>query len=126
MGVRSAPAASRTVFLGSAAEDMRRGALVTVDHHRGFRKKHQPGWEYHDPTLVDPHSGTLDTSARFRRTMFDAGLEQTVIKMLARRRRPPRVEQTGRLRVHRRRAAWRPPRNDPRRLGPVGGSVARC
>ncbi|MGC5248110.1 class I SAM-dependent methyltransferase [Gordonia sp. DT219] len=70
-----------TVFLGSAAEAA--GAvIVTVDHHRGS-EEHQPGWEYHDTTLVDPHSGTLDTSARFRRTMFDAGLEQTVIGMLA-------------------------------------------
>ncbi|MFT4125016.1 MAG: class I SAM-dependent methyltransferase [Gordonia sp. (in: high G+C Gram-positive bacteria)] len=70
-----------TVYLGAAAEAA--GAvLVTVDHHRGS-EEHQPGWEYHDPALVDAHSGTLDTSARFRRTMFDAGLEQTVIGMLA-------------------------------------------
>ena len=70
-----------TVYLGSAAESC--GAVVvTVDHHRGS-EEHQPGWEYHDPSLVDPHSGTLDTSARFRRTMFDAGLENTVIGMLA-------------------------------------------
>lgn len=70
-----------TVFLGSAAEAAG-AALVTVDHHRGS-EEHQPGWEYHDPTLVDPHTGTLDTSARFRQTMFDAGLEATVIGMLA-------------------------------------------
>ncbi|MGV9858667.1 class I SAM-dependent methyltransferase [Gordonia sp. NPDC003425] len=70
-----------TVFLGAAAEPL--GAtIVTVDHHRGS-EEHQPGWEYHDSTLVDPHTGTLDTSARFRRTMFDAGLEGTVIGVLA-------------------------------------------
>lgn len=70
-----------TVYLGAAAEPF--GAtIVTVDHHRGS-EEHQPGWEYHDTSLVDPHTGTLDTSARFRRTMFDAGLEQTVIGLLA-------------------------------------------
>ncbi|WP_299571781.1 class I SAM-dependent methyltransferase [uncultured Williamsia sp.] len=69
-----------TVWLGAAAAPL--GALVvTIDHHRGS-EEHQPGWEYHDTDLVDPHTGTLDTSARFRRTMFDAGLEQTVIGML--------------------------------------------
>ncbi|GAA3044827.1 class I SAM-dependent methyltransferase [Gordonia defluvii] len=70
-----------TVFLGAIAEA--HGALLaTVDHHRGS-EEHQPGWEYHDTSLVDPHTGTLDTSARFRRTMFDAELEQTVIGMIA-------------------------------------------
>ncbi|SDU82695.1 class I SAM-dependent methyltransferase [Gordonia westfalica] len=70
-----------TVFLGSAAE-ANDAVLVTVDHHRGS-EEHQPGWEYHDESLVDPHTGTLDTSARFRRTMFDAGLEKTVVGLLA-------------------------------------------
>lgn len=70
-----------TVFLGDAAEAT--GAiLATIDHHRGS-EEHQPGWEYHDESLVDPHAGTLDTSARFRRTMFDAGLESTVVGVLA-------------------------------------------
>jgi predicted O-methyltransferase YrrM len=70
-----------TVWLGAAAQPL--GALVvTVDHHRGS-EEHQPGWEYHDTALVDPHTGTLDTSARFRRTMYDAGLESTVIGVLA-------------------------------------------
>ncbi|MDL9936569.1 class I SAM-dependent methyltransferase [Gordonia sp. ABSL1-1] len=70
-----------TVFLGSAAAPL--GAtIVTVDHHRGS-EEHQPGWEYHDPELVDPHAGTLDTSARFRRTIFEADLERTVIGVLA-------------------------------------------
>ncbi|GAA1460915.1 class I SAM-dependent methyltransferase [Williamsia maris] len=71
-----------TVYLGAAAQPV--GAtVVTIDHHRGS-EEHQPGWEYHDTALVDPHTGTLDTSARFRRTIYDAGLEDTVIGMLAR------------------------------------------
>ncbi|MEY1674119.1 class I SAM-dependent methyltransferase [Gordonia sp. ABKF26] len=70
-----------TVFLGSAGE-AHGAVIVTVDHHRGS-EEHQPGWEYHDESLVDAHTGTLDTSARFRRTMFDAGLDQTVVGVLA-------------------------------------------
>lgn len=70
-----------TVFLGAAAQPA--GAtIVTIDHHRGS-EEHQPGWEYHDTSLVDPHTGTLDTSARFRQTMWDADLEGTVIGLLA-------------------------------------------
>ncbi|PYE12192.1 methyltransferase family protein [Williamsia limnetica] len=70
-----------TVFLGAAAQPV--GAtIVTIDHHRGS-EEHQPGWEYHDTSLVDPHTGRLDTSARFRRTMWDAGLDDTVIGLLA-------------------------------------------
>lgn len=69
------------IFLGAAAEPL--GALiVTVDHHRGS-EEHQPGWEYHDTALVDEHSGLLDTAARFRRTLFDAQLESTVLGLLA-------------------------------------------
>ncbi|MGB3302618.1 class I SAM-dependent methyltransferase [Gordonia sp. (in: high G+C Gram-positive bacteria)] len=70
-----------TVFLGAAAES-HDALIVTVDHHRGS-EEHQPGWEYHDTDLVDPHSGRLDTAARFRQTMFDADLESTVLGLLA-------------------------------------------
>src|SRR5271166_2686419 len=40
-----------TIYLAAGAR--RVGQLVvTVDHHRGS-EEHQPGWEYHDPRLVD-------------------------------------------------------------------------
>ena len=40
------------IYLGAAARAS--GSTVfTVDHHRGS-EEHQPGWEYHDPSLVDP------------------------------------------------------------------------
>lgn len=79
-----------TVFLGAIAQA--HGALLaTVDHHRGS-EEHQPGWEYHDTSLVDPHTGTLDTSARFRQTMFDATLR-------ADRRRDHRRFDDGRARM---------------------------
>src|SRR6202012_1662109 len=44
-----------TVLLGAAA--LARGSvLYTVDHHHGS-EEHQPGWEYHDTSLVDEASG---------------------------------------------------------------------
>lgn len=56
---------------------------VTVDHHRGSEEQ-QPGWEYHDPTLVDPEAGVLDTLPTFRRTLHAAGLEPYVIAVVGR------------------------------------------
>ena len=41
--------------------------LVTVDHHHGS-EENQPGWEWHDTSMVDEHSGLLDTLPAFRRT----------------------------------------------------------
>src|ERR1700749_1954535 len=48
--------------------------VVTVDHHRGS-EEHQPGWEYHDPALVDPAAGLIDTLPRLRATLTAAGGE---------------------------------------------------
>jgi hypothetical protein len=65
-----------TVHLGDAARSA--GAhLVTVDHHRGS-EENQPGWEWHDATLVDPHTGRLETLPSLRRTLWDAGLDEVV------------------------------------------------
>lgn len=69
-----------TVYLGTAAQAAD-GTIVTVDHHRGS-EEHQPGWEYHDPTLVDPHTGRLDTVGTLRHTLFDAGLESRVVAIV--------------------------------------------
>jgi predicted O-methyltransferase YrrM len=71
-----------TIYLAAAAA--RVGQLViTVDHHRGS-EENQPGWEYHDPELVDPVTGRLDTLPRFRSTLADAGLEEHVIAIVGR------------------------------------------
>lgn len=68
------------IYLGAAARET--GATVfTVDHHRGS-EEHQPGWEYHDTTLVDPETGVFDTVTAFRRTMVRAGLTDTVIAII--------------------------------------------
>ena len=55
-----------------------RQQVVTVDHHRGS-EEHQPGWEYHDPTMVDPVTGRIDTLPRLRATIATAGIEDDVV-----------------------------------------------
>jgi predicted O-methyltransferase YrrM len=68
------------VYLGTAAK-LTGGILVTVDHHRGSAEN-QPGWEYHDPSLVDPRTGRIDTLPQLRRTLEDAGLEEHVVAVV--------------------------------------------
>ena len=66
-----------TVYLGAAAEAT--GAvLLSVDHHRGS-EENQPGWEYHEPDLVDPDAGRIDTLPHWRRSVTRAGLEASVM-----------------------------------------------
>jgi MMP 1-O-methyltransferase len=68
------------VYLGAAAQE--HGAvLFTVDHHRGS-EENQAGWEHHDPEVVDPATGRMDTLPFFRRTMYEAGLEDTVVAVV--------------------------------------------
>src|SRR4029079_13548656 len=69
------------VYLGAAARE-RNTVLFSVDHHRGS-EENQPGWEYHEPDLVDPAVGKIDTLPHFRRTVHDAELEGTVIAVVA-------------------------------------------
>ena len=71
-----------TVWLGAAARSVGT-VLFAVDHHRGS-EENQPGWEWHDPTLVDPAVGKMDTLPLFRRTVHDAGLEEVVIAVVGR------------------------------------------
>ncbi|GAB3581162.1 class I SAM-dependent methyltransferase [Calidifontibacter terrae] len=53
-----------TLLLGDAARQVA-ARLVTVDHHHGS-EENQPGWEWHDTSLVDPRTGRLDTFGSFR------------------------------------------------------------
>jgi len=55
--------------------------LFTVDHHRGS-EENQAGWEHHDPTVVDPRTGRMDTMPAFRRNVEDAGVEDVVIAVV--------------------------------------------
>jgi MMP 1-O-methyltransferase len=68
------------VYLGDAAEQAGT-VLFCVDHHRGS-EENQAGWEHHDPDLVDPGTGRIDTLPWFRRTVEDAGLEATVVAVV--------------------------------------------
>ncbi|MFE9630647.1 class I SAM-dependent methyltransferase [Streptomyces sp. NPDC006463] len=71
-----------TILLADAAREAGVSA-ITVDHHRGSEEQ-QPGWEYHDPTVVDPEIGLMDTLPTFRRTLHKAGLEDHVIAIVGR------------------------------------------
>lgn len=71
-----------TILLADAARAAGVPA-VTVDHHRGSEEQ-QPGWEYHDPTVVDPEVGRMDTLPTFRRTLHAAGLEEYVVAVVGR------------------------------------------
>ncbi len=69
-----------TVWLGAAAR-VSQTVLFAVDHHRGS-EENQAGWEWHDPSLVDPTTGKMDTLPVFRRTIHDAGLEDVVVAVV--------------------------------------------
>jgi MMP 1-O-methyltransferase len=68
------------IYLGSAAR-IRQRVLYALDHHRGS-EENQPGWQWHEPDLVDPEVGRIDTLPHFRRTIHDAGLEGTVVAIV--------------------------------------------
>ncbi|SON63709.1 hypothetical protein MSIMFI_05240 [Mycobacterium simulans] len=69
-----------TVLLGAAAQQTD-SVLFTIDHHHGS-EEHQPGWEYHDASLVDEVTGLFDTLPTFRRTLDAAGLEDHVVAVV--------------------------------------------
>ena len=69
-----------SIYLGAAARE-RGTVLFAVDHHRGS-EENQPGWEWHEPDLVDPAVGKMDTLPVFRRAVHDAGLEASVVAVV--------------------------------------------
>jgi predicted O-methyltransferase YrrM len=70
------------IYLGAAAR-VSGSVVFTLDHHRGS-EENQAGWEHHDPTLVDPDLGVMDTLPVFRRTIAVAGLEDEVVAVVGR------------------------------------------
>lgn len=68
------------IYLGAAAREVG-GTVVTVDHHRGS-EENQAGWEHHDPTVVDPEIGLMDTLGQFRKNIARAGLEDHVVAVV--------------------------------------------
>jgi predicted O-methyltransferase YrrM len=70
------------IYLGAAARET--GSTVfTLDHHRGS-EENQAGWEHHDPTVVDPELGLMDTLPTFRKAIARAGLEDEVVAVVGR------------------------------------------
>ena len=68
------------IWLGAAARAVGT-VLFSVDHHRGS-EENQAGWDWHDPDLVDPQTGRMDTLPFFRRAMLDAGLDDVVVAVV--------------------------------------------
>ncbi|MBA3782033.1 MAG: class I SAM-dependent methyltransferase [Nocardioides sp.] len=68
------------LLLGAAAQAVG-GTVFTVDHHRGS-EENQSGWEHHDPEVVDPELGLMDTLPFFRRAIASAGLEEQVVAVV--------------------------------------------
>jgi len=71
-----------TIYLAAAARAAGQ-PVITVDHHRGS-EENQPGWEYHDTSLVDPRTGRLDTLPHARATLAAAGVEDDVVVVVGR------------------------------------------
>lgn len=69
-----------SIWLGAAARE-HETVLFALDHHRGS-EENQPGWEWHEPDLVDPSTGLIDTLPVFRRTIHHAGLEGVVVALV--------------------------------------------
>jgi len=68
------------VYLGAAARTA--GTVCfTVDHHHGS-EENQAGWDHHDPEVVDPETGLMDTLPWFRRSIHAAGLDKSVVAVV--------------------------------------------
>jgi MMP 1-O-methyltransferase len=64
------------IYLGAGAAEV--GSVVfTIDHHRGSEEM-QAGWDHHDLELIDDF-GRMDSLPFLRRTIAQAGLEETVV-----------------------------------------------
>jgi predicted O-methyltransferase YrrM len=69
-----------SLWLGDAARAAGT-VLFTVDHHRGS-EENQAGSEWHEPDLVDPAIGQMDTLPVFRHTTWSAGLEASIVAVV--------------------------------------------
>src|SRR3954452_17334336 len=69
-----------TLLLGAAAQQTG-GVVYTIDRHHGS-EEHQPGWEYHDTSLVDPVTGRFDTLPVLRHTLDAAALDDHVVAIV--------------------------------------------
>lgn len=110
------------IYLGAAARET--GATVfTVDHHGGS-EEHQPGWEYHDTSLVDPETGVFDTVTAFRRSIVRAGLAETVIAVIGTSAAAARIWRTPCACCSSTAATPRKPHSATTTTGPTGSQAA--
>jgi predicted O-methyltransferase YrrM len=75
-----------TLYMASGvARAMSLGAspavIFSIDHHRGS-EENQAGWEHHDPTLVDPHTGRMDTLPMWRSALEAADAEDLAVAVV--------------------------------------------
>jgi predicted O-methyltransferase YrrM len=70
-----------TIYFGAACQKVG-SVLFALDHHRGS-EENQVGWEHHDSELYDSETGLLNTLPLFRQTLRRAGLEDTVVPLVA-------------------------------------------
>lgn len=68
------------VYLGAAAEATG-SVLYSLDHHHGS-EENQVGWEHHEPDLIDPFDGRLNTLPHWQRSLTLARLEHVVIGLV--------------------------------------------
>jgi predicted O-methyltransferase YrrM len=52
--------------------------LFSVDHHRGSEEL-QAGWPDHDPGVIDPNTGRMETLPFWRKAIAAAGVEDFVV-----------------------------------------------
>ena len=70
-----------TICIGLACRD-NNAVVYALDHHRGS-EEHQRGELFHDPDLFDAEVDAVDTFREFRRNIANAGLNDTVIPVVA-------------------------------------------
>jgi predicted O-methyltransferase YrrM len=70
-----------TICLGLACRE-NNSSVFALDHHRGS-EEHQQGEFFHDPDLYDPAEEQIDTFREFRRNISAAGLDDTVVPIVA-------------------------------------------
>lgn len=70
-----------SLYLGSACK-YTRTVLFALDHHQGS-EEHQLGEQYHDPSLYNSHTQSMDSFQEFRINIQSAQLDNSVIPIVA-------------------------------------------
>lgn len=68
------------VYLGAAARE-RGTVLFSIDHHLGSEEM-GPAFKHHDPEVIDPVTGRMNSFPFFQRTIEAAGLTGVVVAIV--------------------------------------------